>query len=306
MLTWLVFLSGFLLSSTAAYYSIIGLISIFPGAKVAIIAMGATLELSKLVAASWLYRNWKEAPSLIKGYLLSSIVILMIITSMGIFGFLSKSHLEHQVTSTSEVTAQIQTLDQSIASREKNAKMLERQLNNIDTSLEKYLEKDDVTKGLQAKRRLDKERNVLETERKNVEADLLQLQSQRNALSLEVKKQEVEIGPLKYIAELIYGQDAESHFDSAVRMVIILLIVVFDPLAVILLIAGNFSLERNTIPTTPLPLDIKPKRKYTRRKLSPDLDLAKPDVHKVEDENYGIQPVDKPTDVWMPSVLKKK
>jgi hypothetical protein len=227
---------------------------------------------------------------------------------MGIFGFLSKSHLEHQVTSTSEVTAQIQTLDQSISSKEKSVKMIERQLNNIDTSLEKYLEKDDVTKGLQAKRRLDKERTALENERKTVETELLQLQSQRNTLSLEVKKQEVEIGPLKYIAELIYGQDAESHFDSAVRMVIILLIVVFDPLAVILLIAGNFTLERNKVPEIPVPVsvDIKPKRKYTRRKLSPDLDLAKPDVHKVEDDNYGIEPVEDPTEPWMPSVLKKK
>jgi hypothetical protein len=96
-----------------------------------------------------------------------------------------------------------------------------------------------VTKGLQEKRKLDGERRQLEEERKAVEQELVELKSKKNKLDSEVKKIEVEVGPLKYIAELVYGSDAESHFDSAVRMVIILLILVFDPLAVILLIAAN-------------------------------------------------------------------
>lgn len=289
ILTILVFLSGFSLSTVAAYYSIIGLISIFPGAKVAIIAMGATLELAKLVSASWLYRNWDDAPKTIKWYLSVAVVVLMFITSMGIFGFLSKSHLEHQASTSSDTRFQIQTLDTTIEAREKNEKLIERQLNNIDTSLEKYLEKDDVTKGLQQKRRLDKERASLEAERKKVEAELIELHTQRNNLSVEVQKQEVEIGPLKYIAELVYGQEsAKDHFDSAVRGVIILLIAVFDPLAIALLLAANYSTSKIVMPDIPLPiqLDIKPKRKYTRRKPK--------DALVVADENFGIEHKEEP------------
>jgi hypothetical protein len=256
----LVFLSGIMLSVTAAYYSIVGLIAIFPGETVAIIAMGATLEIGKLVAASWLYKNWKTAPVLLKTYMVIAVAMLMFITSMGIFGFLSKAHLEHTATTTSDTSYELQTVNDTIASREKSIALIERQLNNIDRSLERYLDGGNVAVGLAQKRRLDGERKALETERKSVEVELVELKGQRNKLSAEVQKQEVEVGPLKYIAELVYGEeDAKSHFDSAVRGVIILLIMVFDPLAVVLLLAANASMTVNSV-------DIKPKRKYTRRK----------------------------------------
>lgn len=288
MLTMLVFLSGFLLSATAAYYSVIGLIAIFPGAMIAIIAMGAALELSKLVAASWLYRNWNTIPKMIKFYMSSAVVLLMIITSMGIFGFLSKSHIEHQVMSTSDNTAKIETLNSTISSREKSILLIERQLNNIDSSVQKYIENDSVTKGLQQKRALNNERKQLEAERKEIETELIGLKTERSAIDTDIRKQEVEVGPLKYIAELVYGQDAKDHFDSAVRMVIVLLIVVFDPLAVALLIAGNISLKVNELPK---PVEIRQKRKYTRRKPLPN---STPQVHEVQAEDFGIQPINKP------------
>jgi len=241
ILDYLVLAVALILSGVAAYYSIVGLAAIFSGAFFSIVLMGSALELGKLVAASWLYRNWDEAPKLIKYYLVTAVVILMFITSMGIFGYLSKAHLETSASITSDVSAELQTLNDTIESKTNTKVLVDRQIQNIDNTLVKYIELGSVTKGLQEKRRLDGERKELEQERKAVEQELVELKAKKNKLEAEVKKIEVEVGPLKYIAELVYGQDAESHFDSAVRMVIIILILVFDPLAVILLIAANYK-----------------------------------------------------------------
>lgn len=241
LLDYLVLAVALILSGVAAYYSVVGLASIFSGAFFSIVLMGSALELGKLVAASWLYRNWEEAPKLIKYYLVTAVVILMFITSMGIFGYLSKAHLETSASMTSDVSAQLQTLNDTIESKTNTKVLVDRQIQNIDNTLVKYIELGSVTKGLQEKRRLDGERKQLEQERKAVEQELVQLKADKNKLESEIKKIEVEVGPLKYIAELVYGSDAESHFDSAVRLVIIILILVFDPLAVILLIAANYK-----------------------------------------------------------------
>lgn len=239
LLDYLVLAVALILSGVAGYYSIVGLAAIFSGAFLSVVLMGSALELGKLVAVSWLYRNWEEAPKLIKYYLSVAIILLMFITSMGIFGYLSKAHLETQALMTSDVRAELQTLNDTIESRTNTKVLVEKQIENIDNTLVKYIEMGSITKGLQEKRKLDGERRELNQERKTVEQELVELKSKRNKLDSEVKKIEVEVGPLKYIAELVYGSDAESHFNSAVRMVIILLILVFDPLAIILLIAAN-------------------------------------------------------------------
>lgn len=244
LLDYLVLAVALILSGVAAYYSVVGLAAIFSGAFFSIVLMGSALELGKLVAASWLYRNWDEAPKLIKYYLTVAVVVLMFITSMGIFGYLSKAHLETSATMTSDISSELQTLNDTIESKTNTKVLVEKQIQNIDNTLVKYIEMGSVTKGLQEKRKLDGERKQLEQERKAVEKELVELKAQKNKLESEVKKIEVEVGPLKYIAELVYGSDAESHFDSAVRLVIIILILVFDPLAVILLIAANFKLTK--------------------------------------------------------------
>lgn len=244
LLDYLVLAVALILSGVAAYYSVVGLAAIFSGAFFSIVLMGSALELGKLVAASWLYRNWDEAPKFIKYYLTVAVVVLMFITSMGIFGYLSKAHLETSATMTSDISSELQTLNDTIESKTNTKVLVEKQIQNIDNTLVKYIEMGSVTKGLQEKRKLDGERKQLEDERKAVEKELVALKSERNKLESEVKKIEVEVGPLKYIAELIYGSDAEGNFDSAVRFVIIILILVFDPLAVILLIAANFKLTQ--------------------------------------------------------------
>jgi cell division protein FtsB len=161
----LAFLAGFALSATAAWYSIVGLMAIFPGAKVPIIIMGVALEFAKLVAASWIYRNWKKSPFLIRAYMTTAVLFLIFITSMGIFGFLSKSHLEHSLTAGAETRAQIATIETQLVSREKSRDFLNRQLDALDDSLDRYIELGYVTKGLDQMKQLEADRKELEAQR---------------------------------------------------------------------------------------------------------------------------------------------
>ena len=242
---YLALLAGLLLSGTAAYYSIVGLIAIFPGSTIAIVSMGASLEFAKLVVASWLYRNWNGAPLFLKTVFSTGVLVLMFFTSMGVFGFLSKAHLEHAATMGADTTYQIVSYEQKVASKEKTIKLLERQIDTIDNSMNVYLAQGKVTAGLQQRNKLKADRKSLEQQRQTAEDEMVELNTKLNALKTENAKREVEVGPLKYIAELIYGSDAQNHFDSAVRAVIILIVAVFDPLAVLLLIAANMSLSGN-------------------------------------------------------------
>lgn len=267
----IVLLTALFLSGVAAYYSIIGLTSIFAGAFWSILMMGAALEIAKLVSVSWLYRNWNSCSILMRSYMSTAILILMLITSMGIFGYLSRAHIESSALSTSDLTAKIQTVEDSLQSKEFTRDLYVKQITNIDNTLVKYIELGSVTKGLQEKRRLDSERKELEKNRNTVESEIIQLKTERNKLVSEQRKQEVEIGPLKYIAELIYGKDAENHFDSAVRWVIILLVLVFDPLAIVLLIAANADQQKPKIK----PIKSSDKKGYVEVHKSAVLDLGK-------------------------------
>lgn len=267
----IVLLTALFLSGVAAYYSIIGLTSIFAGAFWSILMMGAALEIAKLVSVSWLYRNWNSCSILMRSYMSTAILILMLITSMGIFGYLSRAHIESSALSTSDLIAKIQTVEDSLQSKEFTRDLYVKQITNIDNTLVKYIELGSVTKGLQEKRRLDSERKELEKNRNTVESEIIQLKTERNKLVSEQRKQEVEIGPLKYIAELIYGKDAENHFDSAVRWVIILLVLVFDPLAIVLLIAANTDLQKPKVKT----IKSSNKKDYVEVHKSAVLDLGK-------------------------------
>ena len=136
------------ISAVAACYSIVGLMAIFSAnAAFSIAVMGVVLEIGKLVTASWLYQNWKTVPKVLKYYLTSAVVILMFITSMGIFGYLSKSHIDAG-TNTSQVTVKLDRVNSRIASEQKVIDRAERQLENLDKALERYVELGAVSKGL--------------------------------------------------------------------------------------------------------------------------------------------------------------
>src|SRR5210317_176203 len=243
-LTILTFLSAISISVIAAGYSIIGLATLFAGAVVPIIAMGTALEIGKLVAASWLYQNWRsDVPRLLKVYLFSAIIVLIFITSMGIFGFLSKAHLD-QVQPTSSNTIKINAIDNQIKRQEIVIDRAEKTLTQLDKSIEVYLNNEYATRGLKERQKQEAERNELNTAIKNASDEIAKLSTEKANLQLAQDKIEAEVGPIKYVAELIYGDDAKSHFDEAVRIVILILIFVFDPLAVLLLIAANISLRK--------------------------------------------------------------
>lgn len=243
-LTILTFLSAISISVIAAGYSIVGLATLFAGAVVPIIAMGSALEVGKLVAASWLYHNWNsDVPRLLKGYLFGAIIILIFITSLGIFGFLSKAHLD-QVKPTSSNNIKIELLDKQINQQNLIIDRAEKSLNLLDKALEVYIDKEYVTRGLKERKKQEVERNDLNTAITEASDKIANLTNKKAELELSQDKIEAEVGPIKYVAELIYGENAEDNFDKSVRFVILILIFVFDPLAVLLLIAANISLRQ--------------------------------------------------------------
>lgn len=240
----LTFLTGVSLSGSAAYYSILGLTAIFPGARLPVIILGANLEVAKLVAVSWLYHNWKDTSKALKALLTLSTIILMIITSMGIFGFLSRAHIEQQLIIQTGVVDKISSLDAKIKIKEDQQKDIDKQIGVIDTAVDKLTEKGQVKTALSTSTTQKSNRTDLIKQKQKLIEEISPLKEEMIVLQSEIKKQEAEVGPIKYVAELIYGNTDEKILDKSVRFVILLLIIVFDPLAILLLLACNISLHR--------------------------------------------------------------
>ena len=248
-LTYLTLISGISLSIIAAGYSIIGLAALFAGATTAIYAMGGALEVAKLVMASWLYNNWNSPllPKSIKYYLTSAVVVLIFITSVGIFGFLSKAHLD-QVVPESNNALQIEIIDEQIEQRQKTIDRSQKQLTRMDDLIETQSE--ETSWFTSSSQKAITERNNQKLERLSLEETIDQslnkineLSDKKSGIRTEQLKIEADLGPIKYVAEFLYGDEAVNHFDKAVRIIIIILIFVFDPVAVLMLISANISLR---------------------------------------------------------------
>ena len=242
-LSLLTFITSLLIAGVAAWYSIIGLTTIFSAAVIPIIIMGVVLEIGKLVAASWVYTHWKDTGILLRTYLVSAIVILMIITSMGIYGFLSKSHIDAGIN-TSEISVKIERIDNRIKSEQRQIDRAEKNIQEMDITLDKtdYGFFDDSR--LQERKKQSADREQLNDIITKAENNIDKLLDKKSEYELEVKNFEVEVGPIKFIAALIYGDEAKNYLDNTVRYVILLLIFVFDPLAVLLLISANMSYRK--------------------------------------------------------------
>ena len=239
----LTFVTSLAIAAVAAWYSIIGLTAIFAAAVIPIIIMGIVLEIGKLVAAAWVYNHWRETSILLRTYLVSAIIVLMLITSMGIYGFLSKSHIDAGIN-TGEISVKIERVDNRIASEQRQIDRAEKNILEMDTTLEKteYGFFDDSR--LEERKRQSVEREQLNNIINKAEKNIDGLLDKKSEYELEVKNFEVEVGPIKYIAALIYGDEAKNYLDNTVRYVILLLIFVFDPLAVLLLISANMSYRK--------------------------------------------------------------
>lgn len=248
--------TGMILSLVAAWYAIAGLIAIFAAAFWPILIMGSTLELGKILTASYLYRNWNNLPVLMKTYFTGAVVILMMITSMGVFGFLSKAHIE-QNASIGDYQSKIEIIDSRIDSQKERIKSAQNKLKQIDTAINKYLERDVVTRALNIRRQQEAERKSIDKEIKEAQAEIERLQLERVPIAKEIREVEKEVGPIRYVAELIYGKSDKEILEKAVRLVIIALVLVLDPLALLLIISANRKIK-------PLPKNFKPNDKYEK------------------------------------------
>jgi len=248
-MTYLLFAVALSLSALAAYYAVMGLVAIFAAAVIPIALMGSLLEASKLVVASWLYRNWKEIPTLMKSYFVVALVVLMMLTSMGIFGFLSKAHLD-QAIPTGDVQSKLALLDEKIKTEKENINASRKELTQLDAQVDQTIarttEASGADRAIAIRRGQQKDRARILNEIGTAQAKIAKLNEERAPIASEVRKVEAEVGPIKYIAALIYGDESANDttmLEKAVRIVTILIVIVFDPLAVLLLIAANWNLK---------------------------------------------------------------
>ena len=148
--------------------------------------MGSALEVGKLVAASWLYNNWRNplVPKTIKAYLTSAVIVLIFITSMGIFGFLSKAHLD-QVKPTSSNNIKIELIDKQISQQNLIIERAEGQLTLLDKALEVYIDKEYVSRGLKERKKQKEERDLLNLAIKNATDEIVKLTNEKATLKLE-------------------------------------------------------------------------------------------------------------------------
>jgi hypothetical protein len=247
IVAYLALISGLSISAVAVYYSVAGLVSIFAAAVVPIIVMGVALEVSKLIATVWLKQNWSRAPLFIKTYMTIAVTILMLITSMGIFGFLSKAHSDQSLVS-GDVQSKIAVYDEKIKTAKDNIDANRKALKQMDEAVDQVMGRSQDEKGadkaVALRRTQQKERARLQSEIAAEQKAIAGFNEERAPIAAEVRKVEAEVGPIKYIAAFVYGDNPDANvLEKAVTWVIIIIVSVFDPLAVILLLASQYSFQ---------------------------------------------------------------
>ena len=246
ILPWVTLISGLAISGIAGYYSIIGLTAIFAAAFWPVVVMGTALEVGKLVSLSWLYNNWAIAPFLTKTYFIFAIVVLMFITSMGIFGFLSKAHIDQTLIG-SNVEIEVAGVQSKIDRETTRIVFNKTVLDQLDAAVNSLTEANRIrgSSGAIAVRKDQQEqRDALQSEI-DVSLDKIQMFNvEMSVLDIEQTKLAAEVGPIKFVAELVYGESSKEVIEKSIIYVIVILIFVFDPLAVLLILAFNIG-EKN-------------------------------------------------------------
>jgi len=243
-------LTALAISGIAGYFSIVGLAHIFSANVLPIVIMGSILEVGKLVTASFVYRQWNKINILMKSYFVISIIILSIITSLGIFGYLSKSY-------TSD-SAGIYDSETQISTT-KNLIDIERK--RLDNLLDRQSKRETSNKKLDAEIQSSQNRISALTK------DFGEIQKNKN-------KQNADIGPIRYISELVYQKNDMETIDRAVRLIIMALMFVFDPLAILLVIAANMLLHQRKHKIRP---------KYSKH----SIEIDKNSVFNINDKDLG-------------------
>jgi hypothetical protein len=247
LLGYLTLLTALILSLSAAVYSILGLTAIFAAAFWSIVILGGSLEVGKIVTVLWLHKYWKQAELQYKLYLCSAVIILMVLTSMGVFGYLSKAHLDQAVPS-GDIQAQVQIFDDKIQTQKDNIKAARAALTQMDSAVDQTMGRTTDEKGADKaaalRRSQGRERTALQNDISKAQTEIVKLQEARGPIASQARKVEAEVGPIKYIAALVYGDNPDANvLEKAVRWVIILIVIVFDPLALTLLLAATKTFE---------------------------------------------------------------
>jgi hypothetical protein len=241
----LLFLCGVALSTIAVIIAIKGMMAIFPTSEIIIPTMIGILEVTKLVLAVWVHSNWTSISFMIKGYMSMALVVLMLMTSLSIFGFLSKTHLDQNVPA-GDIVAKLSMIDDRIQIETDAVSYNRKLLSQMDNSVEQLVSRSEDTKSIdksiKVRKSQTKERTLLQTTILESQKKITVLNEERSPIAASVRKIDAEVGPLKYIAALIYGDSLDvSLLEKAVRIVILMIVFVFDPLAVLILISvtGN-------------------------------------------------------------------
>lgn len=241
----LLFLCGVALSTIAVIIAIKGMMAIFPTSEIIIPTMIGILEVTKLVLAVWVHSNWSSISFMIKSYMSMALVVLMLMTSLSIFGFLSKTHLDQNVPA-GDVVAKLSMIDDRIQIETDAVSYNRKLLSQMDNSVEQLVSRSEDTKSIdksiKVRKSQAKERGLLQTTILESQKKITVLNEERSPIAASVRKIDAEVGPLKYIAALIYGDSLDvSLLERAVRIVILMIVFVFDPLAVLILISvtGN-------------------------------------------------------------------
>jgi hypothetical protein len=223
------------------------LTAIFSAAFIPVVIMGVALGVGKITATLWLKQNWDIAPWSVRTYLLTAITVLMVITSMGIFGFLSKAHSDQSLVS-GDVQAKIAVYDEKIKTEKDNIDANRKILKQLDEAVDQVMARSQDEKGadkaVAIRRAQQKDRSRIVQEITQSQKTINALNEERAPIAAEVRKVEAEVGPIKYIASFVYGETDPTVLEKAVTWVIIILIIVFDPLAVILLLSSQISFQK--------------------------------------------------------------
>lgn len=276
-------LAAILLAGSAAFFSVVGLTKIFVGVTIPFII----LEFGKFVGALHLHNHWNDLTKSIRVYLTTAIAILMMMTSMGIFGYLANSAMVHTTASQKETT-QIEYIETQIGhlSTRRNELILEKtQLNKIVDTFTNSKSEDVTLKGNSVFNRQKEQRKSIDGELKEVDKSINELNVELNGIKNQFRNVQVEIGPAMYMANAIYGDSSIASLEGAIRIVIYFIIFTFDPLAVVLLIVATDAMKKEN--PIQIPVKREPKvKKVVEQVKKPTIDDIQAPVETLE--NVGV------------------
>ena len=245
LIDYLLLLAALCITSVSGYISVVGLTSIFTLASsfYVIVAIAACLEVGKILATLWVHARWDVSNFLLKSYMIVLIIVLITLNAISSFGFLSKSYIEQTLHINHGGSEQIQILSAKIDDENQQIKDLDTQISQIDAAIDKMTQVGKATSSLKAAAAEKKTRDDLVKKKEDHVKNISTYNEERIKLNTGVKNLEAEAGPIRYLSQLVYGDSDNEHLEKAVRLFTILIVLIFDPLAVVMLIASNIGIN---------------------------------------------------------------